>query len=95
MKLDNFHEYVIENYGLHDKATHGGFVYVAVKRGMYGLPQAGILAQELLEERLNKHGYRQSKFTPNSWTHDYMPRRRREKARLATELAKVVAAPAA
>ena len=28
---------------------------------MYHLPQAGIVAQELLEERLAKHGYRQSK----------------------------------
>jgi len=27
---------------------------------MYGLPQAGILAQELLEKRLHEHGYSQS-----------------------------------
>jgi hypothetical protein len=24
---------------------------------MYGMPQAGIIAQQLLEERLGKHGY--------------------------------------
>ena len=40
---------------------------------MYGLPQAGILAQELLEKRLNKHGYHQSKFTPGLWTHEWRP----------------------
>ena len=40
---------------------------------MYSLPQAGILAQELLEQRLNKHGYRQSPITPGLWRHDYRP----------------------
>ena len=40
---------------------------------MYGLPQAGILAQELLEKRLEKHGQKQSKFTPGFWTHEWRP----------------------
>jgi hypothetical protein len=39
------------------------------KKGMYGLPQAGILAQELLKKRLNKHGYHQSPITPGLWRH--------------------------
>jgi hypothetical protein len=33
---------------------------------MYGLPQAGIIAQK----RLQQHGYRQSKNTPGLWKHD-------------------------
>ena len=40
---------------------------------MYGLPQAGIIAQQLLEERLKKHGYRQSQTTPGVWKHDTRP----------------------
>jgi hypothetical protein len=40
---------------------------------MCGLPQAGILAQKLLEERLNKHGYSQSKAVPGLWTHSSRP----------------------
>jgi len=40
---------------------------------MYGLPQAGIIAQELLEERLMVAGYNQSKLTPGFWTHDWRP----------------------
>ncbi len=40
---------------------------------MYGLPQAGILAQELLEQRLNKHGYFQNKAIPGLWTHQTRP----------------------
>ena len=42
-------------------------------KGMYGLPQAGLIAQELLERRLNTKGYRQSKLTPGFWTHDWRP----------------------
>ncbi len=40
---------------------------------MYGLPQAGIIAQELLEERLLKAGYQQSKIMPGYWKHDWRP----------------------
>ncbi len=40
---------------------------------MYGLPQAGILAQELLEKQLNKHVYSQSKAVPGLWTHKTRP----------------------
>jgi hypothetical protein len=40
---------------------------------MYGLPQAGIIAQELLEEQLKKAGYTQSKFTPGQWKHEWHP----------------------
>jgi hypothetical protein len=37
---------------------------------MFGLPQAGIIAQELLAEGLSKHGYYQSKIIPGLWTHE-------------------------
>ena len=36
--LLNFPENVIEHYNLREKATPDGFVYVAIKRGMYGIP---------------------------------------------------------
>jgi hypothetical protein len=36
---------------------------------MYGLHQAGIIAQELLQERLAKVGYHQSKIIPGLWMH--------------------------
>jgi hypothetical protein len=44
-----------------------------IQKGMYGLPQAGILAQELLEKCLNKHGYHQSPITPGLWGHIFCP----------------------
>ena len=40
---------------------------------MYGLPQTGIIAQELPEERLLKAGYHQSKVTSGYWKHDWRP----------------------
>ena len=40
---------------------------------MYGLPQAGLIAQKLLEQRLNKEEYYQSEHTPGLWTHKWRP----------------------
>jgi hypothetical protein len=40
---------------------------------MYGFPQAGIIAHDLLTKRLNKARYRQSKITPGYWQHDWQP----------------------
>ena len=34
---------------------------------MYGLPQSGSLGHDLLEERLNKEGYFQSRIVPGLW----------------------------
>ena len=73
LKLDQLPADVIEQYGLEDKVTSDGYVYVEVRKGMYGLPQAGLLAQQLLEKRLEKHGYTQSKQTPGLWKHKWRP----------------------
>jgi hypothetical protein len=40
---------------------------------MYDLPQAGIIAQDLLTKRLDKAGYCQSKITPGYWQHNWQP----------------------
>jgi hypothetical protein len=40
---------------------------------MYGLPQAGILAHRLLEQRLNEQGYQQSQVTLGLWKHLLRP----------------------
>ena len=36
---------------------------------MYGLPQAGIIANQLLEKRLSEKGYYQCQHTPGLWRH--------------------------
>ncbi len=48
LKLSNMPEVVIAHYKLLDVATPDGYVYCEIQKGIYGLPQAGIIAQELL-----------------------------------------------
>jgi hypothetical protein len=40
---------------------------------MYGLPHGGLIANVLLEKRLNKAGYYQSKLVPGLWSHKTRP----------------------
>jgi hypothetical protein len=73
LKLSDLPEDFVKQYNLNSKVTKDGYVYIEIRRGMYGLPQSGLLAQQLLEKRLNKKGYRQSELTPGFWTHDWRP----------------------
>ncbi len=73
LKLNNILDEVIKEYKLREKATKNGSIYIKAKQGMYGLPQSGFLANELLEKQLNKHGYQQSKLVPSLWKHDTQP----------------------
>ncbi len=50
IRLELFPEDIVEEYDLKNKVDANGYVHCEVRRGMYGLPQAGIIAQELLEE---------------------------------------------
>jgi hypothetical protein len=62
-------EDVIAHYKLTDIATHDGYIYCKIQKGMYGLPQAGII----LEKCLKAHGYHQSTITLGLWKHDTCP----------------------
>ena len=48
LKLSDMPEDFVEHYNLKTKATKYGYIVIAIKRGMYGLPQAVLLAQDLL-----------------------------------------------
>lgn len=45
MKLSNFPQDLIDEYNLMEIERNGN-VYVEIRKGMYGLPEAGILAQQ-------------------------------------------------
>jgi hypothetical protein len=60
-KLSDIPEEIIIEYNLHVIATEDRYIYYEIQKGMYGLPQVGMIAQELLQERLAKVGYHQSK----------------------------------
>ena len=46
---------VIKHYNLTDLATPDRYVYCEIQKEMYSLPQAGIIAQQLLEKQLQQH----------------------------------------
>ena len=73
VKLANKPQEIIDEYKLRDKATPDGSIHIEANKGMYGLPHAGLLANELLEKCLNENGYRQSKLVPGLWKHDWRP----------------------
>jgi hypothetical protein len=52
---------------------HNSYVYAKICRGMYGLPQVGILAHKLLVKCLAPHGYAPTNHRPGLWTHKMHP----------------------
>ena len=73
ISIKDIHDKIINKYKLRDIEDNNGSVYIESNCGMYGLPQAGLLANKLLEKRLNKRGYQQSKLVPSLWTHNWRP----------------------
>jgi hypothetical protein len=63
---------IIDQYNLLSLVSDG-HVYIEVQKGMYGLPQSVILANQLLARRLAIHGYHQTKVTPGLWRHVTRP----------------------
>jgi hypothetical protein len=63
---------IMDQYNLHD-LLHDGYVYAEIRKGMYGLPQAGLLANKLLVKRLAKHGYAPTTHTHGLWKHSTRP----------------------
>ena len=47
-----------------------GYIYFEVRKGMYVLPQAGLIAYEALKEHLAPHGYKPCRHTPGLWKHE-------------------------
>jgi hypothetical protein len=50
MKLSGLPPNFVKFYDLTNLANNGGTIYVKIKKGMYSLPQVGILAQNLLKK---------------------------------------------
>jgi hypothetical protein len=63
---------VIYKYCLDDLAVDGK-VYVKIHKGIYGLPQVDILANELLQQCLAQDGYRPTNHIHGLWTHNTRP----------------------
>jgi hypothetical protein len=72
MLLSRFPEEIVQNYNLKALAVNG-WVYIEVRKGMYGLKQAGLLANQLLQTRLAPFGYYPARHTPGLWLHKTRP----------------------
>ena len=61
--LTMFPEHVAQQYQLREKEKNG-FIYVEIRKAIYGLPQAGVLSNKLLKKRLAPAGYYKMPHTP-------------------------------
>jgi hypothetical protein len=69
INLASLPQQTIEKYGLKELARDGK-VYIEIQKGMYGLPEAGILANELFQRNIAYDGYGPTTHTHGLWTHD-------------------------
>jgi hypothetical protein len=72
INLSSLPQETINKYDL-IKLSQDWKVYIEIQKGMYGLPQAGILANKLSRRNLAKDGYQQTQHTHSLWTHDTFP----------------------
>jgi hypothetical protein len=56
INLSSLPQEMIDRYDLIE-LSQDGKVYIEIQKGMYGLPHAGILTNELLQRNLAKDGY--------------------------------------
>jgi hypothetical protein len=68
MLLSRFPEEIIQKYNLNALAVDG-WVYIEIRKVMYGLNQAGLLANQLLQTCLVPFGYYPFRHTPGLWLH--------------------------
>jgi hypothetical protein len=72
MLLSRFPEEIVQTYNLNALAVDG-WVYIEIRKGMYGLKQVGLLAKQLLQIRLSPFGYYPARPTPGLWLHKTRP----------------------
>jgi hypothetical protein len=68
MLISRFPEEIIQKYNLNALAVDG-WVYIEIRKGMYGLEQVELLANQLLQTRLAPFGYYPARHTPGLWLH--------------------------
>jgi hypothetical protein len=56
-----------------NKNAHNGFVYWGICKAIYGLPNAGRLANERIRQKLKLTGFCEVAHTPGLWKHKQCP----------------------
>jgi hypothetical protein len=70
--LSGLPEGIVQKYNLSALAVDG-WVYIEIRKGMYGLKQAGLLANQLLQTRLAPFSYYPACHLPGFWLHKTRP----------------------
>jgi len=72
IKLADIPDEFISEYNLSGR-DRDGWIHFEIRQGCYGLPQAGILANDLLRSRLVTEGFYEAASTPGLWRHKWRP----------------------
>jgi hypothetical protein len=72
MLLSRFPKEIVQKYNLNALAVDG-WVYIKIRKGVYGLNQSGLQANQLLQTRLAPFGYYPARHTPGLWLHHTRP----------------------
>jgi hypothetical protein len=72
MSLSRFPDEIVDKYNL-KALSIDGWVYIEIRKGMCGLKQAGLLANQLLQKRLAPFGYYPARHIPGLWLHKTRP----------------------
>ena len=67
--IRNFPPDIIEHYQLLNKLANDNYIYIKIKRGMYGLKQAALLGYQQLIQHLKPFGYAPIPHTDGLWKH--------------------------
>ena len=69
VKYKHIPEDIRQQYNLSEEVAKDDYVYIKIKRGMYGLKQAAILAYDNLQNSLRSFGYKPVFSTVGIWQH--------------------------
>jgi hypothetical protein len=72
MLLSGFPEEIVDRYNLGTLAVNG-WVHIEIRKGMYGMKQVGLLANQLMRTCSAPFGYYPARHTPGIWLHKTRP----------------------
>jgi hypothetical protein len=72
MPITLFPNWIVKQYNLLEHVKNG-YIYLEMRCTVWGLPQAGILGNKLLQKLLLPHGYYKCNNTPSLWKHKTRP----------------------
>ena len=70
VSIRTFPSWFWRKYNIPNLISDDDYVYVKIKKGMYGLKQAAILAYENLVRNLSQYGYRPVPYALGIWKHE-------------------------